>query len=201
MSYDPNKHHRRSIRLPGFDYRSEAAYFITIVVHDRQCLLGDIASGEMRLNRYGAIANECWQAIPNHFANVELDAHVVMPNHVHGIIIIAGDIVRPTPIVGARHAVPLHAVPLHAVPLHAVPLPSEFGNPIPGSLATIIRSYKSAVTKRINEIHPGPKSTTWQRNYYEHVIRTEAERHRIRQYIIFNPAHWDDDREFSPGQK
>jgi REP element-mobilizing transposase RayT len=97
MRFDPEKHHRRSIRLKGYDYRRQGAYFVTICTHDRLCLFGEVVGGEMRLNEYGRIALGCWKEIPLHFPQAELDAFVVMPNHVHGIIVLT---------VGARHAVP-----------------------------------------------------------------------------------------------
>ena len=86
--FEPQKHHRRSIRIKGYDYASPGAYFITIVTYHRECLFGKINKGEMILSDYGKIANECWQSIPDHFPNVELAAYIVMPNHMHGILVI-----------------------------------------------------------------------------------------------------------------
>lgn len=86
MKFDPQKHHRRSIRLKEFDYAQQGGYFITVVTYQRECLFGEIVNEEMQLNELGKIADECWRAIPEHFPNVELGAYVVMPNHVHGII-------------------------------------------------------------------------------------------------------------------
>jgi putative transposase len=91
MKFDPQKYHRRSIRLKGYDYAQAGAYFITIVTYQRDRLFGDIANERMRLNQFGQIADECWQAIPEHFSNVELGTYLVMPNHVHGIIVIHDD--------------------------------------------------------------------------------------------------------------
>ncbi len=88
MTYDPEKHHRRSIRLKGYDYTQPGAYFITICTHGRECLFGEIIDGEMHLNEAGPIVVQTWWDLPNHVPNVQLDAFVVMPNHVHGIIII-----------------------------------------------------------------------------------------------------------------
>ena len=87
--FDPQKHHRRSIRIKEYDYSSGGAYFVTIVTWRRDCLFGEIVNGEMVLNALGKIADECWCAIPEHFPHVELGAYVVMPNHVHGIIVIS----------------------------------------------------------------------------------------------------------------
>jgi putative transposase len=174
MKYNPAKHHHRSLRLKDYDYAQAGAYFVTIVTRDRACLFGDVVDADMRLNRYGEIARTDWQAIPKHFPDVALDIFLVMPNHVHGIISING---------GARHAVPL-------------PSPFErFGKPVSGSIPTIVRSFKSIVTKDINELRHTPGASIWQRNYFEHVIRDEESLNRIRQYILDNPARWEFDRE------
>ncbi len=110
---------------------------------------------------------------------VELDACVVMPNHFHGIIVVSND--RGTAI-GRGTA-------------RRAPTVERFGQPVSGSIPTVMRSFKSAVTKRINEMHQTPGKPLWQRNYYEHVIRNENELNRIRQYIIDNPAKWETDHE------
>lgn len=146
MKHNTSIHHRRSVRLQQFDYSSEGGYFITICTHDKLCLLGDIQDEEMKLSETGKVVERCWLDIPNHFANVELDEFVVMPNHFHGIILIWNNDVR----VGARHA---------------VPLPNKFGKPQSRSLSTIIRSCKSAATKNVNEIRNTPGSALWQRGY------------------------------------
>jgi REP element-mobilizing transposase RayT len=88
--YDPDKHHRKSIRLPHYDYTQAGAYFVTICAHNRKCLFGEIVDGQPRLNENGRIVAASWQVIPSHFENVKLDAHVVMPNHIHGIIFLVG---------------------------------------------------------------------------------------------------------------
>jgi len=128
----------------------------------------------MRLNQYGEIAYKCFQAIPQHFDNAAVDEFVVMPNHVHGVIVLSD--------VGARHAVP-------------VTRSKRFGHSAAGSLATIVRSFKSIVSKRINDLRKTPGGPVWQRNYYEHVIRDEDSLRRIRKYIVNNPARWNFDRE------
>jgi putative transposase len=100
-------HHRRSIRLKEYDYSQPGGYFITIVTYQRDLLFGEIANEEMKLNDHGQIVDECWREIPNHFQNVELGVYVVMPNHVHGIIVIRNEIgtaTKSSPFVGARHA-------------------------------------------------------------------------------------------------
>ena len=162
---------RRSIRLPDYDYTQVGAYFITICTHNRMPLFGDVVNEEMRLNEAGRIAEKVWRQIPDHFDNVVIDVFVVMPNHVHGIIVITHK------HVGARHASPLHRA----------------HQPSKGTLGTIVGSYKSAVSKQINRTRETSGATVWQRNYYEHVIRNETALHDIRQYIVHNPAKWADD--------
>ena len=185
MVQDSARHHRLSIRLRGYDYSQAGAYFITICTQNRGCLFGDVAGGEMRLNDAGRSVEQCWNEIPAHFPNVELDAFVIMPNHIHGVLWI-------TKTVGARHAVPLqHAVPQH----NDTPGMEQFGRPVAGSIPTIMRSFKSAVTKRINEMRRTPGVPVWQRNYYEHIIRNDESLNLIREYIVNNPLQWSMDRE------
>jgi REP element-mobilizing transposase RayT len=129
----------------------------------------------VHLNQFGNIVQECWIAIPEHFPKVILDEFVIMPNHVHGIIVIA-----ETPRVGATHASPLHKHPR---------------GPQRQSVGAIVGSFKSAVTKRINECRAAPSEPVWQRNYYEHVIREEASLNRVRKYIAENPLQWAYDPE------
>jgi REP element-mobilizing transposase RayT len=169
MSYNPDKYHRRSTRLKGYDYSQTGAYFVTVCSLERGFVFGKIAEGQMRLNPLGEIVQACWRCLPQHFWHLELDAFVLMPNHVHGIIVFNG--------VGAQHAAPLPH------------------NVTPGSLGAIVRSFKSAATKRINDGRGTPGAPIWQRNYYEHIVRNEDELHRIRQYIVNNPLQWALDRE------
>jgi putative transposase len=168
------EHHRRSIRLKGYDYAQPGGYFVTIVTNQRECLFGEIIDKEMRLNPYGRVVEECWGSICEHFQNVELGAFIVMPNHIHGIIFIRG-----AGEIGARHASPL--------PSHGTS---------PRSLGTIVGSFKSAVTRRLGREFR--KANIWQRNYYEHVIRNETEWDKIHRYIESNPAKWESDQENLP---
>jgi len=176
--FDPKIHHHRSIRLKGYDYTQVGAYFVTMVTYHRDPLFGEIKNGEMTLNNFGKIADECWCAIPDHFPFVELGTYVIMPNHGHGIIVITDDRSR-----GA----------IYRAPTEHVPTVEQFGKPTVGSLPTIIRTYKAAVTRVIGREH----NTTgiWQRNYHEHIIRNEREMDNIWRYIEANPAQWADDDE------
>ncbi|MBX6362113.1 MAG: transposase [Acidobacterium ailaaui] len=194
MKHDPNKHHRRSIRLQGYDYSSPGAYFITICTQNRESLFGDVVDGEMVWNEFATIAQRCWLEIPCHFLNVSLDEYVIMPNHVHGIIIIGEQ------NVGARHGATHTIVGVRYIGArHAVPLPppriERFGKPTHGSIPTIVRSFKSAVAKRINEHRGTPGAPVWQRNYYEHIIGNDESLRRIRRYIAENPLRWHLNRE------
>jgi len=173
MKFNPQKHHRRSIRLREFDYTQPGGYFVTIVTLHRDSLFGHIVNEEMQLNEMGNIADECWRAIPIHFPNVELGAYVIMPNHVHGIIVI-------NETVGARHVSPLQK-------------PSNPRGFKRSSVGAIIASFKSAVTRGIGSEHNA--SGIWQRNYYEHVIRNSEDWDRIHRYIESNPSIWAEDEE------
>lgn len=187
MKFDPQKHHRRSIRLPEYDYAQPGGYFITIVTYHRSLLFGQILNEQMVLNDFGRIAHECWRAIPEHFPKIELGAYVVMPNHVHGIIVIKDNITTTnSPLtVGARHVSPL-------------PQPYKPHGYEHGSLGAIIGSFKSAVSKRIGREHTA--TGIWQRNYYEHVIRNHKDWDRIHRYIEANPSLWAEDEENASGQ-
>jgi len=178
--FDPKIHHRRSIRLKGYDYSEVGAYFVTIVTQGRVALFGEVVNGEMRLNRYGEIVQKWWDDIPRHFPNVETGAFIVMPNHVHGIIMI-GDDRRGT-----------------------VPVPQEDGTTQKGgetpplqkpTLGQIVAYFKYQSTKEINAIEGGPVTKLWQRNYYEHIIRNQHDLELTWLYIESNPAQWETDDE------
>jgi len=188
IRFDPNKHHRKSIRLPGYDYSQVDAYYVTIVTYQRDCLFGDIVNKEMILNDLGKIAYECWRGISEHFPFVELGAYVVMPNHVHGIIVIRA--------VESRSAIGTVDGGRGAALLRPYARPDDNQNPHkinvkPGSLGAIVRSYKSAVSYRIHKEHNA--TGIWQRNYYEHIIRDEKDLQNKTDYIEANPMLWDED--------
>jgi len=172
--YDPQRHHRHSIRLQGYDYTQSGAYFVTICTHGRALLFGNVVGGEMRLNDAGRMVRDEWFKTAQLRPYVVLyeDEFVVMPNHIHGIVWIDN--------VGARR--------------RRAPTMEQFGKPVPGSIPTIVRSFKSAVTRRINQWRGTPGARVWQRNYYEHIIRTERALNAIRRYIIENPLRWHLDR-------
>lgn len=179
--FDPKKHHRRSIRLKGYDYTSPGAYFITVVTYQRECLFGEIVNGEMVLNDYGRVADEFWRAIPEHFHNVELGAFVIMPNHIHGIIVIT-DVAN----VGATQRVPERVCV-------APTTPSSPRGPKPRSIGAIVGPFKSAVSYRLNKQFN--ITNIWQRNFYERIIRDDDEWNKTHLYIEANPANWTEDLE------
>jgi len=184
MKFDTQIHQRRSIRLKEHDYSQPGGYFITIVTGRRECLFGEIVDGEMILSKFGQVAKQQWEKLRWRFHNIELSAFVVMPNHIHGIVLIndyrrgtADDLKRPDEGV-SRHA------------------PTEqFGKPIPDSIPTIVRSYKSAVSYRINLMRGINNIPAWQGNYYEHIIRNQNDLEQIYKYIQFNPSQWTKDEE------
>ena len=181
----PNRHHRRSIRLKEYDYIQPGAYFITIYTYDRAGLFGEIVEGEMRLNDCGRVAEQCWLDIPSHFPHAELDAFVIMPNHVHGILWI---VETPPAMVGAKNFSPLPPTP----PI-SPPTPTERPRGTSKTIGSVVRGFKIGVTKwarQNTDIH-----IVWQRNYYEHIIRHERALNAIRHYIIENPPRWHLDRE------
>ncbi|HHT9147043.1 MAG TPA: transposase [Candidatus Wunengus sp. YC61] len=137
------------------------------------------------MNKYGDILHSCWHEIPHHFPDVKHRPFVVMPNHVHGIIIISKRLPPSIPYVETRHAVSETNISQNTN--------EEFKKPVPNSLPTIIRSFKSAVTKRLNELGENLPATVWQRNYYEHVIRDKKELNQKIQYINSNPIKWEMD--------
>ena len=170
MKHDPHKHHRRSIRLKGFDYSQGGGYFVTICSHDKEELFGRIIGGEMRLNAIGEIVNAEWQRTSAMRPSVELDAHVVMPNHVHGIILLYGEemqtLRRGTPPRAGQRDESLR----RGDPPWAEQFAPTFRSPSK-TVGSIVRGFKAAATVRINQMRGTPGAHVWQRNYYEHVIR------------------------------
>ncbi len=156
--------HRRSLRLRGYDYSRPGAYFVTICAASH--VFGRVRAGEMILSRFGEIAREFCTSIPNHFPHVRIDAFVVMPDHVHGILFL-----------GNRY-----------------PRTSAIGRISPGSLGTVVRSFKSAVASRINALRGARIGGIWQRNYFDQIISTREELDRVRRYIRDNPARWERNR-------
>ncbi|NJD59097.1 MAG: hypothetical protein C3F13_03900 [Anaerolineales bacterium] len=181
---DAPKYHRRSIRMKGYDYSMEGAYFVTITTFQRKCLFSEVVNGEIRLSSYGLIAHEQWNRLQKRFPPSEFTTFVIMPNHMHGII----HLVR-----GAGQVSKMGHEKIPSL------RPYSDHNVTPGSLGAIVKAYKASVTYRINAIRGYTNPPVWQRNYYEHIIRNEREYKQITDYIEANPATWIEDRFYVPG--
>jgi putative transposase len=163
MVYNPAIHHRRSIRLKGYDYSQNGLYFITICTHRRQHLFGQITKGIMRVNSMGAIVHDEWRNTARIRSDIRLHEFIAMPNHIHGIVEIVGDDVD------------------EGRGMHA----SRVGN--------VVRGYKSSITRRINELRDISGGPIWQRNYHESIIRNEMSYLKVSTYIRNNPRKWSED--------
>jgi REP-associated tyrosine transposase len=188
---------RRSIRLRGYDYSQVGAYFVTICTEDRECVLGEVVAGEMRRNDAGAIALAVWSDLPRHYTHVQVDAFVAMPNHVHGIIVLTDDVDADVGVgaVGAglkpARTEPAPTEPAPTEPAPTEPAPTERRHGLP----EVVRAFKTFSARGINELRGTPGVRVWQRNYYEHIIRSAASLEQIRTYIETNPERWLLDRE------
>ena len=209
MKYDPDKHQRRSMRLPSYNYAAPGAYFVTICAYGGACLFGEVVGRAMSLGDYGRVVATMWQRIPRHFPHVGLDEWVVMPNHVHGIIVILGApgrgdaflvisfgrggrfIWRNTFLSGATTwecIAPTSGS--SGAPTSGLP-----GALTRGSLGAIVGNFKSVTARRINQMRKTPGAPVWQRNYYDRVIHDDEVLQEIRRYILENPRKWELDRE------
>jgi len=180
MKFDPEKHHRRSVRLKGYDYSQPGAYFVTICTHERRKLFGDIVNGEMHINDVGQIAQRMWNALPQYYPSIELDQFVIMPNHLHGILINIDD--------KNRVKFSQSSVGKPIVPMQSLPMPMS--GPAP-TLGLIIRRFKALTTYYIHAA--GSDEFAWQERYHEHVVPNTSDLERIRLYIVNNPASWTED--------
>ena len=188
MADGPDRHHRRSIRLKGYDYSLAGVYFVTISTQDRVCVFGDVVEGVMCLNEAGRMVATVWDALPAQFPSVGLDAFVVMPNHIHGIMVFATGVSVGAPLVGAPDVTPNRATDTRAA------------TRVAPTLGDVVGAYKSRVTVEYTrgvktKGWPAFRRRLWQRNFYEHIIRNEVSLNRIRQYILDNPARWTFDHE------
>ena len=203
----------KQYRYRNYDYSKAGFYFITICTKNRVLLFGDVVGGEMILSEDGKIAEKFWLEIPNHFSFVKLDKFVIMPNHIHGIINIVNNNYNvgtgqcpvptiggqcPVPAIGGQCPVPVIGGQCPVPTVGKCPVPtvgkySKFGHVMPKSISTIIGSFKSIVTKIINQKYQS-NNIIWQPRFHDRIIRNEGELNRIRQYIIDNPYKWGLDR-------
>jgi putative transposase len=182
MKYDPNIHHRRSIRLANYDYSSPGAYFITLCTCRHEQVFGEIVAGRMLQNHAGFMVERWWLEIEKKFLSAKIDSYVVMPNHFHGAVVIEDSEASANSDVGADLRV----------------CPRKGGGHIRPSLPSVVQWFKTMTT---NEYIRDAKEQgrilfqgkLWQRDYFEHVIRNEEALNEIRQYIGRNPSMWDED--------
>jgi len=166
---------RKSPRLKDYDYSQNGAYFVTICTKNRLPLFGNIRDGEMHTNVYGDIVWACWEDLVDHYNNIELDAFVVMPNHVHGIVLLYDMVVNSDDVgEGFKPSPTTNALKRHGLP-------------------EIVRGFKTFSARRINERRNSPGESVWQRSYHDRIIRHEAELNRLRDYVLTNPARWVED--------
>ena len=156
---------RKQNRLNGYDYSVNGYYYVTICTQNREYIFGDISNNEMALNKYGDVAKNSWLDLPNHHENIGLDQFIIMPNHIHGILIINN-------LVGYG--------------------PARTVNSKTNNLSIIVGSYKSTVTKQINRINDN--IFKWQKSFHDHIIRIDESLNNIRNYIINNPKTWELDK-------
>ena len=211
MNNHSDKHHRRSIRLAGYDYSQEGAYFVTISVARRvrrNNPFGHVENGVMRPNGYGKIVADEWLKTAQLRPNVILDEWMVMPNHFHGILIITDDDVGAT-----RRVAPTDELPTdesltdddvratrRVAPMDAPTVVPTHETLQSGSLGAIVGQFKSIVTKRVNLCRIErdlPKTEVWHRNFHERIIRDERELDNTRRYIAQNPQNWESDEEYT----
>jgi REP element-mobilizing transposase RayT len=155
---------RRSIRIPGYDYTQPGVYFVTVNTYNRRPLLGRIQANIVRLSRLGRLVRARWAEIPAHFSHVGLDEFVIMPDHIHAVLVLRS---QGSPKASGAE--------------------EQFGHPTAGSIPTIVRSFKGACTRHVRRALADSRYRLWQDGYYERVIRSEREWDRIRSYIRANP--------------
>jgi putative transposase len=169
MSINNPKFHRRSIRLPEYDYSKAGAYYVTICTQDRKCVLGNIVDNKIQLSKIGEIVEECWKWLFEQYLHVSCDIYTIMPNHIHAILVINDEPGRG----GSRTAPTVKRKPL----------------------GRLLGAFKTVSTKQINMLRNTPGRIIWQRNYYEHVIRNQKSYEQIAEYIYQNPLFWHQDQE------
>jgi REP element-mobilizing transposase RayT len=205
MTFNPEIHHRHSIRLPNYDYSRPGYYFVTMCAHEKECSFGDIKNNNIVLNNVGKMVEKKWYDLPVHFPGIELDRMVIMPNHLHGIIIITDcrrgntnhplilvDMIGLSPRDGVFPPLPI-AITKTGPDQGAMTAPLQRGK----TLGQMVAWFKYESTKEINRIvTDNPEMKIWQRNYFDRIIRNDEELNRIRNYIVTNPGTWEKDENY-----
>jgi REP element-mobilizing transposase RayT len=187
MGDDPEKYNRHSIRMKGYDYSLPGAYFVTLISFHTEYLFGEVKNGELLQSDIGGLIKDCWIGLPIFSEHIRLDEQVLMPNHLHGIIII------DTALGKGEAFSDIEPIEVEAESENASPLRPRGTQP--GLLGAIIQNFKSVSTRMANKRYFEPGNKIWQRGYYERIIRNERELNAIRQYIRDNPLNWDLDSE------
>ena len=190
MNYNPKNYHRHSIRLKEYDYSQPCWYYVTICTYNKKCLFVQILNNKMILNEFGKIVEEEWLRTKVIRKNIDLDYYVIMPNHLHGIIIIENKIIIQSDV-GVNCNSHLHIDEIKRNKLISTIQ----------IIGAIIRGLKGSVTKKINEQRNTPSLPVWQRNYYEHILRNEMDLYCTRNYIQNNPLKWKLDELFNGENK
>ena len=207
MKYNPLIHHRRSIRLKGYDYSKAGAYFITICCDDRLHRFGKILDHKMILHQLGTIAYNEWISLSERFSNFELDVFQIMPNHMHGIIVLK-DIdldktLRAMVAVAQDENEVNRAIAEEEDKVNRATAEEEdkvnraTARVAPTTIADVVGAYKSIVSNeclKLYKLQNKQMGKLWERNYYEHIIRDENAYINISNYIINNPNKWDEDK-------
>lgn len=184
-----NNNRRKSLRLPGYDYSQDGWYYITLCLERRKCLFGSIIDGRMQLNVVGKMVDTYWNLLCQNYQNVYLDKYVIMPNHIHGIVILNN--VGATLVVAQNNKKDISYSNI-----------SKAGTRPAPTIGEIVGRFKSITTnvyiQNVKEHNwQGFEKRLWQRNYYEHIVRDERDLNRIREYITSNPENWEKDELFS----
>ncbi len=198
--YNPDIHHRRSIRLKGYDYSSPGAYLVTACTQNRECLFGEIRDGAMQVNDVGRMIAVVWEELSRYDTRIAVDAFTVMPNHVHGIVILS-DVgagpracpdsnAYPTPENEMQRPIKMEAQPLRAGQPQGVAPTMGLPGIVHRFKSLTIARYRQGVARNSWQPFAG---RLWQRNYYEQILRNEADLHRAREYIAMNPIRWAED--------
>jgi putative transposase len=200
MSTNHNHKNRKLIRLQPWDYRWAGSYFITICTQDREHYFGEVVDGKMQLSQLGIIADILWYELKNRTKNMQLGEFVIMPNHIHGILILNEEEILNVQSLEVRtlRATSPQPISPQSSPvrtLHATSRPKNelmsAISPKADSISAIVRSYKSAVTKHANRLGFVFK---WQSRFHDHIIRDEKSFNTISDYIINNPEKWEADK-------
>ncbi len=202
MTYNPDIHHRRSIRLKGYDYTKAGAYFVTLCTQNKVCFFGEVFDGAITLNAAGQMIDAVWHEIPKFYPGIKIDVFQIMPNHIHGILVFVGAGPCACPDSEPGSSV-LKKGPKIAKKTEPGQEPGQAQGPAPTlSVSDVVHRFKTMTTKKYidgvkNDNWSSFDQKLWQRNYYEHIIRNEGEWHKVREYITSNPMKWETDQAYS----